>query len=108
MFLMLNLTSNSSICKNNFKLESLFQTAQLTFTCSKSTIETIKKKCEISSKLTIKTLDRRQSRRSGAFNVNFQHISHLFLLFLLLALNKYMLAGCNVKMQFIQKDRQKI
>ena len=34
-------------------------TNQLTFTCSKSTIETLKK-CEICSKLTIKTPERRQ------------------------------------------------
>ena len=31
----------------------------ITFTCSKSAIETIKKKCEICSKSTIKTLERR-------------------------------------------------
>ena len=67
-----------------------------------------RKRCEICSKLKIKTLERRQSRRSGAFIVNSEHISHHFLLFLLLALNRYMLAGCNVKMQFIQKHRQKI
>ena len=45
---------------------------QLTFTCSKSTIETLEKKWEICSKL-IKTL-----RRSGVFVINFEHISHLF------------------------------
>ena len=39
-----------------------------------------RKKC---SKLTIKTPERRQSRRSGVFVVNFEHISHLFLMFLL-------------------------
>ena len=44
-----------------------------------------RKRCEICSKLTIKT--------PGVFIVNFKHISHLFLLFLLLTLNKYMLAG---------------
>ena len=33
--------------------------SQLTFTCSKSTIET-RKKCEVCSKLTIKTLEGRQ------------------------------------------------
>ena len=44
---------------------------QLTFTCSKSAIEI---------------------RRSGVFTVNFEHISHLFLRFLLLTLNKEMLA----------------
>ena len=33
---------------------------QLTFTCSNSTIETLEKSCEICSKLTIKTPERRQ------------------------------------------------
>ena len=42
-------------------------------------------RCEIFSKLTIKTLERR--RRSGVFIVNFEHISHLVLVFLLLILN---------------------
>ena len=30
---------------------------------------------------------------AGVFIVNFEHISHIFLLLLLLTLNKYMLAG---------------
>ena len=42
---------------------------------------------EICSKLTIKTPERRQWRRSGVFIVNFEHISHLVLVFLLLILN---------------------
>ena len=46
------------------------------------------KKYEICSKLTIKTPERRQWRRSGVLTVNFEHISHLFLVFLLLILNK--------------------
>ena len=33
---------------------------QRTFTCSKSTIETLEKKCKICSKLTIKTPERRR------------------------------------------------
>ena len=45
-------------------------------------------KCEICSKLTIKTPERRHLRRSGVFIVNFEHISHLVLVFLLLTLNK--------------------
>ena len=49
---------------------------QLTFTCSK---------------LTIKTPKRRQWRHSGVFIFNFEHILHLFLVVLLLTLNKYML-----------------
>ena len=52
-----------------------------------------RKRCEICSRLAIKTPERRHWRRSGVFIVNFEHISHLFLLFLLLTLNKSMLAG---------------
>ena len=44
--------------------------------------------CEICSELTIKTPERRDRRRSGGFIVNFEHISHLVLLFLLLTLNR--------------------
>ena len=40
----------------------------------------IRKRCEICSKLTIKTPERRHCRRSGVFFVNFELISHLFLL----------------------------
>ena len=44
-------------------------------------------KCEICSKLTIKTPERRHWRRFGVFIVNFEHISHLPQLFPLLTLN---------------------
>ena len=44
-------------------------------------------RCEICSKLTIKTPERRQWHRSGVFTVNFKHILHLVLVFLLLTLN---------------------
>ena len=44
-------------------------------------------------KLTIKTPERRHWRRFGVFIVNNEHISHYFLVFLLLTLNNYMLAG---------------
>ena len=47
-----------------------------------------RKKCEICSKLTLKTPERCQRRLSVAFVVNFEHISHLLLMFLLLTLNK--------------------
>ena len=46
-----------------------------------------KTRCEIYSKLTIKTSERDNWRRSGAFIVNLEHISHLALVFLLLNLN---------------------
>ena len=42
---------------------------------------------EICSKLTIKTPERRHWRRSGVFIVNFEHILHLFLVFLWLTFN---------------------
>ena len=42
---------------------------------------------EICSKLTMKTPERRQWRCSGVFIINFEHISHLVLVFLLLTLN---------------------
>ena len=39
------------------------------------------------TKVRIKTSERRQWHRSGFFIVNFEHISHLALVFLLLTLN---------------------
>ena len=44
-------------------------------------------RCEIGSKLTIKTAERCHWRLSGVFIVNFEHILHLVLVFLLLPLN---------------------
>ena len=41
------------------------------------------------SKLTKTTPERRHQRRSGVCIVNFEHISHIFLVFLLLTLNSY-------------------
>ena len=41
----------------------------------------------------MKTPERRHLRRSTVFIVNFEHISHLLLVFLSLTLNKQMLAG---------------
>ena len=47
----------------------------------------IRKRCEICSKLIIKAPGRRHWRRFGVFIVNFEHISHFVLVFLLLTLN---------------------
>ena len=44
--------------------------------------------CEICSKLTIKSPERRHLRSSGVFIVNFAQISHIVLVFLLLTLSK--------------------
>ena len=43
-------------------------------------------RCEIYLKLVIKTVERRHWRRYSVFIVNFEHISHLVLVFLLLTL----------------------
>ena len=48
-------------------------------------------RCKMCSKLTIKVEVRRQWRRSGIFIVNFEHISHLVLVLLLLILNIWLL-----------------
>ena len=42
----------------------------------------------ICSKLTIKSSERYHWRRFGVFIINFEHISHLFLMFLFLSINK--------------------
>ena len=47
-------------------------------------------RCEICSKLKIKTPEWRQWRRSGFFIVNFEHMSHLVVVFLLLTLSRQM------------------
>ena len=51
--------------------------AQPAFTCSKLRIETLEKRCEICSELTIKPPKRCQWRCFVGFIVNFEHISHL-------------------------------
>ena len=49
--------------------------------------------CEICSHLRIKTPERRHWRRSGVFIVNFEHVSPIFLMFILLILNNWMSFG---------------
>ena len=52
-----------------------------------------RKRFEICSKLTKKTPERCHWRRCGVFIVNFEHILHLVLVFLLLILNMSLPAG---------------
>ena len=59
--------------------------------------------CEICSKLTIKTPEWRYWRRFGIFIVNFEQISHIVVVFSLLALNKQMSAGKALSMYIFQK-----
>ena len=50
-------------------------------------------RCEICSKSIIKTPERCRWHRSDIFIVDFEHISHLVLVFLLLTLSRQMLPG---------------
>ena len=62
--------------------------------------------CEVCSKLTVKTPERCQWRLSGVIIVNFEHISHLVLVFLLLTLNMYLLAGlCTFSLSLVSKGK---
>ena len=45
-------------------------------------------RCEVCSKLTVKTPERRQWPRYGVLIANFEHISHFILVFLLSTLNR--------------------
>ena len=59
--------------------------------------------CKICSKLTIKTPDRRQWRRSGVLIVNFENILHL--VFLLLTLNIYLNCRLSIKQQLLNENQ---
>ena len=56
-------------------------------------IRSTRTRCDICSKLTIKRPERHHWRRSGVFIINFEHISLLVLVFLLLTGSRYMPAG---------------
>ena len=84
----------------NQKFEYVFQTINIVFNwcpggnylfkVNNRNTRTRSKTC---LKLTIKSPEQHYWRRSGAFFVNFKHIWHLFLVFLLLTLNMQLLAG---------------
>ena len=75
-------------------LEASFPAGNLMFKVNNRKTRT---RCELCSKLTIKTPKRRQCRRSGVFIVNFEHISHSALVFLSLTLIMYWPAGFTVE-----------
>ena len=65
------------------------QQTQPVITWSKLTIETLEQGVKyVQSKLAIKTPERCQRRRYGVFIVNFEHILHLFLVYLLLTVTR--------------------
>ena len=72
--------------------------------CSKLTIKTPERR----SKLIIKISERRYWRRPGIFLANFEHISHLVLMFLLLTLSMEMPAGSWLIKNQISKEMFKV
>ena len=75
----------------SLKLAPLFRKVTLAGDCMfKVNNRTTRARCEICSKLTMKA---HEWRHSGGFIVNFEHISHLALVFLLLTLSRQMPAG---------------
>ena len=56
-----------------------------------------RKRCETCSKFTIKTTETRQWHRFGIFIFNFEHVSHLFLVFLLLTLTWMAINVCKFR-----------
>ena len=73
------------MCKNQCMINSMTPAGNYMFKVNNRNTRT---RCEICSKLTIKTPERRYWRRSDVFIVNFEHITHLVLVFLLLTLNR--------------------
>ena len=75
-------------CSNlDYASELMLQTTQLTFICSNSRVETLQKGVkyvQVNKKITKTT----SMTSSGVFIINFEHISHLFLVFLLLTFNR--------------------
>ena len=53
-------------------------------------------RCETCSNVTIKTPEQRHWRCSGVFIVNFEHTSYIFLVLLLLTLNKELTTGLEI------------
>ena len=70
---------------NNLMNNSINQTGIYLFKVNNRNTRTM---WEIYSRLTIKTPEQSYWLRSGVFNVNFEQISHIVLMFLLLTLNK--------------------
>ena len=90
-------TGNKNRSKNLSKAK---KTVKLTCNCLKSTIETLENGVAC-SKLTIKTPQRCHWRRSGVFIVNFEHISHLFLVLLLFIFEEVKISWENTRTRWL-------
>ena len=83
----ISLNDNIIWCKNSshqrfVKLWLLFLIYAVGIDMFKVNNRNTRTRCQICSKLTVKTSERRKWRRSGVFIANFKHISHLVLVFL--------------------------
>ena len=81
------------LARQNEKIQRFVQNSyilQQTFTCSKSTIETFKKRYEICSNFDIKTLERRHWRCISVFVLILNVFHTFFLVLLLLTLKRRM------------------
>ena len=84
MFSLMKFCSNKLILKFSIILFDTFPDGNYMIKVN----ENARTRCGISSKLTIKTPERRQWRPSGVFIVKLEHISYLVLMFLFLALSR--------------------
>ena len=89
------LTVTDTISSFSFKIptNSTFYSNPVSIYLFKVNNRNIRTRCEIYSKITIKTPEGCQWRHSGVFIVNSEHISHLVLMFLLLTLNMQLSTG---------------
>ena len=85
MFSLMKFCSNKLILKFSIILLDTFPAGNYMI---KVNNENARTRCGISSKLTIKTPERRQRRPSGVFIVKLEHVSYLVLVFLFLALSR--------------------
>ena len=86
---MITTTCSTLTVSFNLNTDSInyWKRSQLTLICSKLTVETLEKG-EICSKVNNKNTGMTSLVSSKCFFVNFEHIPHQFVMFLLLTLNK--------------------
>ena len=88
---------NDFLCPGQFQFLYLHSQRQYYYATgiyqSKVNNRNTRTRCEICSKLTIKTPERRHCRLSSVFIVNLEHDAHLVLRFLLLPSRQHIIAG---------------
>ena len=82
IYILCDENNNFSMCQWYIKFASLFAFYSAVIYLLKVNNGNTRTRCKICSKLTIKRPERRHWRRSVTFIVNFEHISHLVIVFL--------------------------